>query len=103
MGLPGRVWLSKQAAWVQDVTLDPNFPRIQVAGEIGLKAALAIPILSGDEILAVIEFFMREPRREDERLVKVITTVATQLDLVIERKRAERDVAGKRIRSTGKL
>ena len=89
VGLPGRVWLSKQAVWVQDVTLDPNFPRIQVAGEVGLKAALGIPILSGDEVLAVVEFFMREPRREDERLVKVITAVAAQLGLVIERKRAE--------------
>jgi signal transduction histidine kinase len=89
VGLPGRVWSSKRPAWVQDVTLDPNFPRTQVAAEIGLKAALGIPILSGDQLLAVIEFFMREPRREDERLVKVITAVAAQFDLVIERKRAE--------------
>ena len=87
--LPGRVWLSKQPAWIQDVTLDTNFLRVQAAGEVGLKAALGIPILSGDEVLAVVEFFMREPRREDERLVKVITAVAAQLDLVIERKRAE--------------
>ena len=89
VGLPGRVWSSKRMVWVQDVTSDPNFPRAEVAGEIGLKAALALPILSGDEVLAVIEFFMREPRREDERLVKVITAVAAQLDLIIERKRAE--------------
>jgi signal transduction histidine kinase len=89
VGLPGRVWSSKQPVWVQDVTFDPNFPRAQVAGEIGLKAALGIPILSGDQVLAVIEFFMREPRREDERLVKVISAVAAQFDLVIERKRAE--------------
>jgi two-component system sensor histidine kinase UhpB len=32
---------------------------------------------------------MREPYREDARLVNVITAVAAQLDLVIERKRAE--------------
>ena len=89
VGLPGRVWSSKQPAWIQDVTLDTNFLRVQVAGEVGLKAALGYPHLSGDEVLAVIEFFMREPRREDERLVKVITAVAAQLDLVIERKRAE--------------
>jgi signal transduction histidine kinase len=60
-----------------------------VAGDLGLKAALGIPILSGDEVLAVVEFFLREPRREDERLVTAITAVAAQLDLVMEHKRAE--------------
>jgi PAS domain S-box-containing protein len=88
MALPGRVWSSKQPAWIPDATLEPNFPRAQVAGEVGLKAALGIPIVSGNEVLAVIEFFMRETRREDERLVKVITAVAAQLGLVIERKRS---------------
>jgi signal transduction histidine kinase len=89
VGLPGRVWSLKQPVWIQDVTVDPNFPRVQVAGALGLKAALGIPILSGDEVLAVLEFFMREPHREDARLVNVITAVAAQLDLVMERKRAE--------------
>src|SRR5262245_14857285 len=89
VGLPGRVWLSKQASWVRDVTVDSNFPRIVLAQEVGLKAALALPILSGDEVIAVIEFFMRKPEPKDERLVKVITAVAAQLDLAIERKRAE--------------
>jgi signal transduction protein with GAF and PtsI domain len=68
VGLPGRVWLSKRSAWIQDATLASNFPRAQVAGEVGLKAALGIPIASGNEVLVVIEFLMREPRREDERL-----------------------------------
>ena len=77
------------AVWVQDVTLGRTFLVSQVAGEVGLKAALGIPIVRGDEVLAVIEFFMREPRREDERLVRVITAVAAQFGLVIERKRAE--------------
>jgi signal transduction histidine kinase len=89
VALPGRVWSSKQPAWIQDVTLDANFLRVHAAGEVGLKAALAIPIQTGDEVLAVIEFFMHEPRPEDEQLVRVITAVAAQLDLVIERKRAE--------------
>jgi PAS domain S-box-containing protein len=89
LGLPGRVWSSKQPAWIRDVTLDTNFPRANAAREAGLNAALAVPILSGDKVIAVIEFFMRGPRGEDELLVKVITAVAEQLDLVIERKRAE--------------
>jgi len=88
-GLPGRVWLSKQPAWLEDATLDPNFPRVESAAQIGLKAALAIPIMTDSGIVAVIEFFLREPRKEDERLVNVIVAVAAQLGLVIERKWAE--------------
>jgi PAS domain S-box-containing protein len=89
VGMPGRVWLSKQPEWIQDVTADTNFPRAEVAGQVGLKAALGVPIFSGDEVLAVIEFFMREPRHEDGRLVKVITAIGAQLGLVIERKRTD--------------
>ncbi len=92
-GIPGSVWKSKQPVWIQDVTLDGNFARIKAAAKVGLKAAVGIPILSGDEVLAVIEFFVHESRAEDERLVKVITALAAQLDLVMERKRAEEELA----------
>ena len=92
-GLPGRVWQSKQPAWIQDVTLDGNFPRSKAATKVGLKAAVGIPIMSGSHVIAVIEFFVRESREQNERLVKVITAVAAQLDLVMERKRAEEDLA----------
>ncbi len=86
VGLPGRVWKSKQPAWIEDVTTDLNFPRIQAARAVGLRAAVGIPILSGAEVIAVIEFFLRESRSENEALVNVITAVAAQLDLAIERK-----------------
>src|SRR5450432_1931960 len=88
-GLPGRVWKSKQPAWIEDVTLDGNFPRSKAAAKVGLRTAVGIPILSNGEVIAVLEFFVRESRGENDRLVKVITAVAAQLDLVMERKRAE--------------
>jgi PAS domain S-box-containing protein len=88
-GLPGRVWLTQQPVWIRDVTKDSNFPRAKAARKCGLKAALGVPILSGDEMIAVLEFFLSEPREEDERLVKVISAIAAQIGLVCERKLAE--------------
>ncbi|HXX42863.1 MAG TPA: PAS domain-containing protein, partial [Chthoniobacterales bacterium] len=82
IGLPGRVWQSKQPAWVEDVTNDPNFPRFAAARAAGLKTGVAIPIASGDKVLAVLEFFMRQTREQSESLLSVISAVAGQLDLV---------------------
>jgi len=93
VGLPGRVWQLKRPAWIEDVTQDPNFPRTKAATKVGLKAAVGIPILSGDEVIAVIEFFLQESRATNERLVKVIAAVAAQLGLVMERKRAVEELS----------
>ncbi|MBS3920657.1 MAG: response regulator [Deltaproteobacteria bacterium] len=89
IGLPGRVWLSKEPVWVQDVTSDSNFPRASHAREAGLKGAMAIPILDNDEVVAIVDFFVLEVREEDERLIKVISAVAIQLGSLIQRKRAD--------------
>jgi PAS domain S-box-containing protein len=93
VGLPGRVWESKQPAWIEDVRQDANFPRTTAAKSIGLKTAVGIPILSGDKVIAVIEFFMRESRSENEQLVRVIVAVAAHLDLVMERKHAAEELS----------
>ena len=92
-GLPGRVWVSRQPAWIEDVTVDGNFPRNQAASKVGLKAAVGIPILTGDRVIAVIEFFVQKAREQDAQLVDVITAVAAQLDLVMERKHAEQELS----------
>lgn len=91
-GLPGRVWLSGQPEWVTNVTLDANFPRAKIALEAGLKAGLAIPVLSRKKIIAVIAFFMFEARAEDAQLIRLITIIASQLGLVIQRKQAEEEL-----------
>ena len=89
VGLPGRVWESKRPAWVENVTDDPNFPRSAAARIAGLKTGVGIPILSGEQVIAVLEFFMRESRAENERLLNVIASVASQLDLLHRATHAE--------------
>jgi diguanylate cyclase (GGDEF)-like protein/PAS domain S-box-containing protein len=91
VGLPGRVWSSQKAEWLPDVSMMPDqvFRRVQVAQECGLKAGFGVPILANHQVLAVLTFFICEPRQEDKRLVDLVGCVAAQLGEVIQRKLAE--------------
>ncbi|MDO8745228.1 MAG: EAL domain-containing protein [Candidatus Brocadiaceae bacterium] len=89
MGLPGRAWSIKKPVWVQDVTLDPNYLRALIARESGLKAGVAFPVFSGEEIVAVLVFYMFEAHEKSERFVSFVSSVLVQLGEVIKRKKAE--------------
>ena len=88
-GLPGKVWVSRKPLWIKDVTQEGNFPRAAAAVVSGLRTGLGVPVLAGDEVIAVLEFFMHEPRPQDEHLTDVVSSAATQLGSVIRRKLAE--------------
>jgi sigma-B regulation protein RsbU (phosphoserine phosphatase) len=92
IGLPGHAWAAKQAVWVRDVTNDPNFPRAPAARQVGIKAGVGLPVLSDDEVVAVLEFFLLVTSEEDERLTRLISAIAAQLGGVIQRKRAEQEL-----------
>ncbi len=89
VGLPGRSWLSKKPVWIQDVTLDTGFPRAPIARKCGLKTGIAIPVIRGGEVVAVMDFFTTKPCKEDEQLMEIIFAVASQLGMVIYHKQME--------------
>ncbi|HEX5043163.1 MAG TPA: response regulator [Candidatus Polarisedimenticolaceae bacterium] len=91
-GLPGRVWSARAPAWIPDVTRDTNFPRAPIAEEEGLHAALGFPILLGERVLGVMEFFSREIQEPDEGLLELLGAVGSQIGQFIERKRAEEEL-----------
>jgi PAS domain S-box-containing protein len=90
-GLPGRVWASGQAACVEDVTTDPNFPRLREAEVAGLRGACALPIRLQGETLGVLEFFRRDAGAPDTDLLRVLAAIATQVGHFLERRNAEED------------
>lgn len=90
--LVGRVWSMEKPLWVQDVTIDSNYPRAAIAKEAGLKAGVGFPVFSDTEIVAVLVFYMLKTFERDERLVSFVSSVVVQLGEVIKRKIAERTV-----------
>ncbi len=90
-GLPGRVFSARRHSWFPDVSkvLSPTLAPLAAAD--GLRAGLGIPILAGDEVLAVIEFFAAEPSEEDRAYLDLIFGAAAQLGNVLLRKRAEEE------------
>jgi signal transduction histidine kinase len=94
IGLPGRVWLSKQPEWQRDVSVmsDKTYLRAHIALESGLKAALGIPIIADNNVLAVLVFYMFEAKDQDQRLIELISA-STELGLILRRKQAEEEVS----------
>jgi len=89
VGLPGRVMASKKPAWIQDVTKDENFPRANLAEDIGVLSGFAFPIFIGQEVVGVMEFFSSKALEPDEEILESMENIGTQIGRVLERKRAE--------------
>jgi PAS domain S-box-containing protein len=86
-GLPGKVYLSHQAQWGRNLTEDSP-QRAERAAAAGMLACCGIPVLSGDEVVAVLEFFSEQDVPPDEHLLNVLTQLGTQLGRVVERIRS---------------
>lgn len=103
-GLPGRVLQRRGAVWIEDIPTVPNFARAEVAQAVGLRGAFGFPILVGEEIAAVMEFFTVEPRPRDDALLDTLAQAGVQLGRVVERVRAaeelERRVADRTVELT---
>jgi PAS domain S-box-containing protein len=87
--LPGRVWAQAEPVCIEDVAMDANFPRRDVAGKEGLHGAIGFPILVGGEVLGVLEFFSRQIQKPDARLLEMMGAIGSQIGQFIERRQAE--------------
>jgi PAS domain S-box-containing protein len=89
VGLPGRVWQSGDAAWIEDVVHDSNFPRASVARDAGVHGAFAFPICLEGNVLGVVECFTHAVAAADTDLLQTMTGVGNQVGQFIGRKRGE--------------
>ncbi|MNX57408.1 Alkaline phosphatase synthesis sensor protein PhoR [compost metagenome] len=89
IGLPGLIWQSKGPLWFEELGDDPRFLRRHAAAELHLHAAFGFPIYSGGEFLGAMEFFSDRARAPEPEVMKLMSSVGTQIGLFLMRRHAE--------------
>ncbi|MBL1210494.1 EAL domain-containing protein [Geminocystis sp. GBBB08] len=89
IGLPGKIWSKKKTIWLNDVSEVKWFLRRELASKCGLKAAFGVPIMAGEEVVAVLIFFSRRNLPTDNDLLTLIEAVAYQLGTIFKHKQIE--------------
>jgi PAS domain S-box-containing protein len=89
--MPGRVRESKRAEWATDEDLmnrPGDFPRAEIALQLGVKTLLTFPVMIADRVVGVWLFSARERVQPDEELLELMTDVGVLLGRAVEREEA---------------
>jgi PAS domain S-box-containing protein len=78
-GILGRVWATRAPIFIPDIAADPEVRYRAAVAREGLRAALAIPILLGSEVLGVMGFLSRNICRPEQNLLDVMATLGSQI------------------------
>ncbi len=89
VGLPGRVWAAREALWLPDLGEETNYPRLSAARTAGLRTGMGVPVLADGQVVAVLEFYLKERRKRDDRFLRLVSGAGAQLGSIIQRKRAK--------------
>src|SRR6266403_2473255 len=91
-GLPGRIWLSRNPEWIEEIAKDTNFPRAQVAMASGLRSGIGFHIFQMEEINGFLELYSRAVCKPDQDLLDLGAALGTQIGQYIVRKQAETEL-----------
>ena len=90
-GLKGRVWQSAEPTWIDDATKDHNVRRAPIAARVGLRGAIAFPILLRGQTIGIMEFFSPLVRQPNDEQRATLAAVGSQIGQFVERKRLEEE------------
>lgn len=92
VGLPGRVLATRAPVWINNIAEDPNFPRARLVQDIGVTSGFGFPVMTGEKVTGVLEFFSVEMTEPDHELLDAMANVGAQLGRVIEREKAAEEI-----------
>jgi diguanylate cyclase (GGDEF)-like protein/PAS domain S-box-containing protein len=91
-GLVRRAYRSGRPVWIADLSRAPGFRRAELAAQANLHGAFCFPLMLGDEVLGVMDFFHRDAREPDAMLISAAQSIGSQIGQYIVRKQAEEDL-----------
>lgn len=87
--LPGQVLATGRPQWMSDLNSAIDFPKLPSASASGLKTAFAFPVLTGNAVVGVLEFFSTHAVQPDNPLFEIANSIGLQLGRALEHKHAE--------------
>ena len=91
-GLASRAFWARKPVWIADIRESENFKRQALAIEAGLHAGFAFPLLRGNQVLGVMEFFHRDAGEPNPVLVNTAEAIGSEVGQYLVRTQAEEAV-----------
>jgi diguanylate cyclase (GGDEF)-like protein/PAS domain S-box-containing protein len=92
-GLVGQVLQTGGPVWISDLADYVGSTRLRTAAKFGLATAFGFPVVVGNEMVAILEFFSTDRREPDRQLIHTAQHGANQLGRVVERSRLREALA----------
>ncbi len=86
-GIAGRVALEGKPIIVHDVKRDPRYYNKEIAERENLHSLISLPLLVKGKTVGVLNLYTSELKEFSEEEVKILTTIANQAAVVIEKYR----------------
>lgn len=85
----GRAFVQGRPIILSDAAAGSPPARTAAIRDAGLRGALLVPVVNGDETLAVCEFLLTEPPQPTERLVRVLKGIGHEIGHFLSHRRGE--------------
>ncbi|GAB4522107.1 MAG: hypothetical protein OHK0046_34270 [Anaerolineae bacterium] len=95
-GIPGYTWERQSPTWYMDVQhqSQPDFVRAEQGKKAGLHGVVAVPIVDGKQVLAVMLFMAQRPLYQDDALLQLLSNAVQQIAPIIRRQQLTDQLVG---------
>jgi diguanylate cyclase (GGDEF)-like protein len=92
-GMSGRAWRSGAPEWTRDLVATATGSRRAAVEALGQRAAVAVPVKAGDEVLAVLTFTSDADLHSDAAMTQLLSSLSGLLAMFIDRLRRSEQLA----------